>query len=953
MSSRSSDTSYKSTYEKKVSHPPVTYRTLTRTGARSRDPSPIEKDKDLISNSSYNYNRLYPTSYSRSVSRERTEPQSTTIPKYTGRLSSNKDDATKYSAPLGRERTESTSSSSGIAKYTGRTSISKDEPTKYHFDSKGTTIPKYTGRLSSSKDDVGKFSSRNSSKDDLVKGRNSRNASREDLSPKYKPSSIKSSHEDLTKTKSYITSRFLPKNSVEKSYNAYSRPMLAKSGEISRKNRELLNSLNTQNEDKSRSVSRCSSEILDEPSDSSGNKLSEELQEMETVDVITRSTSPNPPSQVSIQRTRRMDVARTVEKQLTRPKYRNEMVDKEVQSDRLDDSTKSSRFAGPSRISATPWSSFLDLKYSSPSTKTTVNKTESNCENSERSKSNSNQKSNNSGTESPQNISRSSSGKSLSKISISVKSKTKSNENQNKKQLPPQIPKLESTTKSLNKDFRKSVLNMNPETVKIKKTKCNNSTSSGDSETSEATEVSENLPKCKSFHNTSSSAIPLNEATRTRRSNTRSPSVTSDTSTTATSSSEDDVKRKTKSENKLKKLSGRGSAGGSSADEMPTDHFPKPPLSPRSNGEKSQSEAKSFLMRALAPMTNLFKNRHQDGSERADSSSDVSDIKTDTTSNKLVNSGYEERNKSIKRIDSGERAWWLSDNSNASETAMQKQDKNLQEENNKSKIKILHRVESGEKAWWLEPDAEIPEGIEVYPVAAEEEIRDDERVLYKIRKNDSTKSMWWLENSDSSNRNYDENTKNSDAKISREAEEPEFLKGYKIRHIDSGERAWWLSSNDNIAESVEKSDKYETNNCKFPYKSRHFHDDEEKPWWMKEDDNEDNDSDVEAPLGDRASPEGLEMPKDEEFDRLSPYDNVPRQKSKRPNQIPLFISKHTNIDDILGGTTQLLSPLMDRIFSFQEYKENGGDKESEDVNAAHVRVYDGTPQRRMVQPNRT
>ncbi|KRT82791.1 hypothetical protein AMK59_3792, partial [Oryctes borbonicus] len=199
-------TRYKSSTEKKdTSHPPITYRPLTRTTtSRSRDPSPItDRDKtDSSSSSSYNLNRLYPRSYTRSGSRERTDSigsVSTTIPKYSGRVSVTKDDA-KY-APIGRISRE----------------VSREDLTT----SSTSSSSRYKNAMSALK-----------------------SPSREDLS---KPS------------QKYINSRFLPKNTVEKSYTAYSRMSSARTNEVSRKNRELLNVLSTQNEDHSRPASRCSS----------------------------------------------------------------------------------------------------------------------------------------------------------------------------------------------------------------------------------------------------------------------------------------------------------------------------------------------------------------------------------------------------------------------------------------------------------------------------------------------------------------------------------------------------------------------------------------------------------------------------------------------------------------------------------------------------------------------
>lgn len=91
-----------------------------------------------------------------------------------------------------------------------------------------------------------------------------------------------------------------------------------------------------------------------------------------------------------------------------------------------------------------------------------------------------------------------------------------------------------------------------------------------------------------------------------------------------------------------------------------------------------------------------------------------------------------------------------------------------------------------------------------------------------------------------------------------------------------------------------------------------------RPWWINSDSRHQEDSFEQdgIPLGDRASPEGLEMPKDDETRPLSPYDNVPSsRKPQRPNSLNFYISKHKNIDEILGGGS-IWSPLMERLFSY-------------------------------------
>ncbi len=89
--------------------------------------------------------------------------------------------------------------------------------------------------------------------------------------------------------------------------------------------------------------------------------VTQDCEKMIEVSVITRSTSPNPPSSSTYVRTRRSDNAKTIEKTIKRPINKPLSEDKEIQSDRMDDPTKYSRFT-TSRI--TPWS-YVDNKFNS------------------------------------------------------------------------------------------------------------------------------------------------------------------------------------------------------------------------------------------------------------------------------------------------------------------------------------------------------------------------------------------------------------------------------------------------------------------------------------------------------------------------------------------------------------------------------------------------------------
>ena len=73
------------------------------------------------------------------------------------------------------------------------------------------------------------------------------------------------------------------------------------------------------------------------------------------ITIVTRGTSPTPPSTTSYVRTRRPDLARVIEKTIEKRKIRPEMLDKGTQSDPGENTARLSRYGVSSR-----WSAYLD-----------------------------------------------------------------------------------------------------------------------------------------------------------------------------------------------------------------------------------------------------------------------------------------------------------------------------------------------------------------------------------------------------------------------------------------------------------------------------------------------------------------------------------------------------------------------------------------------------------------
>ena len=135
----------------------------------------------------------------------------------------------------------------------------------------------------------------------------------------------------------------------------------------------------------------------------------------------------------------------------------------------------------------------------------------------------------------------------------------------------------------------------------------------------------------------------------------------------------------------------------SNSDEMSlsADKLPRPPVSPKPS---KTEESKSFFMRALAPVTNLFKGK-QDinksvGLQRTGSTQSLS---------KSEKEGVE-----VKKIGALNEVSVL-DRKRETETGSE-----INDENDSIKFSPKYKIrkeESGERAWWLDSNPNIPEGI--------------------------------------------------------------------------------------------------------------------------------------------------------------------------------------------------------------------------------------------------
>ena len=168
----------------------------------------------------------------------------------------------------------------------------------------------------------------------------------------------------------------------------------------------------------------------------------------------------------------------------------------------------------------------------------------------------------------------------------------------------------------------------------------------------------------------------------------------------------------------------------------------------------------------------------QDSGDRAAWLDSIDDIPEDTTKKSEFSSGSSisrrstsrcsgrsaERRNRIRHQQSGERAWWMSDDpSDVPEgvevisvapsstgiqltvtTSIDDTDSHGERENLARSLNRIRHVESGEKAWWMKSNSNIPEGIEKITPDIESNSNSDSSESFEkleIRSNDQSSSM--------------------------------------------------------------------------------------------------------------------------------------------------------------------------------------------------------------------
>lgn len=570
---------------------------------------------------------------------------------------------------------------------------------------------------------------------------------------------------------------------------------------------------NDGDDDSDSSTSSSSSEETDDSSEE--NIKPPEPKIMIQVTTITRGTSPNPPS-VS-PRVRRIEFAKTIEKVRQRPLQGPTMTDKATQSDRMDDSTRNSRFGITSRSTFSPYTPSPTKSYSSRSTTgltssrycreaSEVPSAESETSESSSRTSNKSDKFNFTLQKSEEEASVKAESKSSSMAHSPSPSKfpdlrervrlssSKSKTPDPAKLLPPQSPtKSESpkiaSPKVSNKDFRKSALNMGP-TDRVSRSK--SSSSDNSSPTVEKTRL-----QFQQMLNGDAEKKPAVE---------RSPSCESESSTESIDV-ESQIELKATIPTKEEIISHK------------------------------VEEAKTFLLKTLGNVAAV--NSMKSPSPTTETISECTNSQTFSTNypTQTISANLGLDFSSLQKVQSGEKPWWMSDDN-----------------------ETQHENQDNENTAKEEDAGKLLNGF-------------SDMTLKTPQENNVSSQKWpWL-NTNGSNLGDD---------------------FQKIERVESGERAWWCKTPENktltdcqaLAQNAENT----RNNLW----------EQETQADISELQQDESCFDASAShLGDREGPEGLEsiVMSCQDVNGNNFKGEALQDFNARPR---LFISRHTNIDDLLG-----------------------------------------------------
>uniref|UniRef100_A0A182WMM3 Uncharacterized protein n=1 Tax=Anopheles minimus TaxID=112268 RepID=A0A182WMM3_9DIPT len=695
-----------------------------------------------------------------------------------------------------------------------------------------------------------------------------------------------------------------------------------------------------QREGSTSSETTATSSSSEESSEETESSVEPEPKIFIEITLVTRGTSPTPPGATPLIRARRADMCKTIEKTIQKQLVPVETADKQVQSDRMDDSTKYLRYGQPSTRS---WSPFLDQKYGSSSPTLGYTRYSSTSSRYSRDSPSISRETSVSSSKSdvPEKRELSTLAARVKELSLSKSNSTRSTASrsstgspggkqktppkQKSPEKPPPAPSKDSPSpvrSVANKDFRKSALNMGPAPERPRKSSTSSSKSSSSS-ASTATPVAET--------NGSTSRIPnvrQQNGTKVMKRSDRSASTSSEDASSNSGSSGTDTDREQSitrtAPNEQEDLSTATDASNANnelllrAIQLATnfvnnqnrnatswyDNASTTSMSeslPADPSGKSGWEAGTHYMESIKDDSSNEEDEEDEADERGQEKEGEEDgQKTSSEYQQAMwwrRSGNFEQtatvqesvpsNRSftyrIRRVESGEKPWWLSDDGNKQESE-QEQDTtepsstagqdmmgggadaatddgrttatSIFESQALSPFRPIRvtRIESGERAWWLKSTENVAAkssgerskqpSKEQTPDSAGSDKKSPGYTVFKLEAEDEA---WWEQAmADISRKDQTSGSSPSSTSSSREpSKEPTpepRSQGITLTRVVSGEKAWWLYSSEKVNELSQPADNAIDSNdsvreCS-PVKAKPFKitriESGEQPWWMTE-----------------------------------------------------------------------------------------------------------------------
>lgn len=438
------------------------------------------------------------------------------------------------------------------------------------------------------------------------------------------------------------------------------------------------------NDDESDSSSSCSTSTKTPSSTSKSETLSKKSSTSAPVEppktkifiqvrTITRATSPHSTSITSSSsstRLRRVEIAKTVEKVRQRPLLGPQMVDKATQSDRLDDSARSSRFA-TSSSSSSVYSSYRNSPSLSSGKYSSKFSREIEANEAREKRESSSCLSVDSSMSIPSSTNRGTSISSRSSISVDKSRST----------TPNTI--LVDTVKCENKDYRKSTLNMGPTNRTIR-----SSSSSSDNPSSSVKETRKQLQQMwnnqdefvreKSRGVENSNLLEIETSITSTTNDVEEEIRNSSPLITSPTSREEKINQKIEEAKEfLIKTLGKAELAHSKSSHQFNNHVVDENGNVDINGNYecnilSQSQSEKSVSEEINGNSNNNDNRNNHEEINSDTNTSSKWSWVESNNNKL-----NECFKKIERVESGEKPWWCRSPSVETTTAVNDKPTNI------------------------------------------------------------------------------------------------------------------------------------------------------------------------------------------------------------------------------------------------------------------------------------